>query len=379
MIAMHEFDVHVCLVSAQAAPNLLPVLDEQFAPKSKRIFMLVTPDMEENAKGLNAVFKKHNFITEIIPVDGQYDLDAIQEKLLRFLADHEDEKVALNVTGGTKIMALAAHSVFSMDERPIFYVREDNNSIILMQADKETGKYPVFHLNNQLTLRDYLRAYGYVANPKKSIYKPGFAEEMLKNQKKYQPELSRLNGIVWNGDDQQLFFRVHNVDYVQNVLELCRKHALLEFNDTDIKFADLNCRAYVCGGWLEAHTYAVVNSIYKGNIQPEAEQNLTIIKNGVPNELDIAFLAKNTLHIIECKTSRLETEKGVDALYKLNTITQKMGLKTKSMLVTYKNLDSYNTEYGTPNKDRAEQYNIKVIEGNELRNLKDHLEKWIAE
>ena len=29
---MQKYDIHVCLISAQAAPNLLPILDSEFKP-----------------------------------------------------------------------------------------------------------------------------------------------------------------------------------------------------------------------------------------------------------------------------------------------------------------------------------------------------------
>ena len=135
----------------------------------------------------------------------------------------------------------------------------------------------------------------------------------------------------------------------------------------------------MCGEWLEVHTHAVVNNLLRSKIQTRAEQGLTIIKNDVPNELDVAFMAKNALHVIECKTSRLEREGGGDALYLLGTITHKTGLKTKAMLVTYRNLDSYDKKNRKPHKKRAAEYGIKIVEGAELRNLKAHLEKWIAE
>ena len=47
---MQKYDIHVCLISAQAAPNLLPVLDDNFKPK-KAIFIV-----SEIMKGKSTVF-----------------------------------------------------------------------------------------------------------------------------------------------------------------------------------------------------------------------------------------------------------------------------------------------------------------------------------
>ena len=38
---MQKYDIHVCLVSAQAAPNLLPILDSEFKPQ-RAVFVVST-------------------------------------------------------------------------------------------------------------------------------------------------------------------------------------------------------------------------------------------------------------------------------------------------------------------------------------------------
>ena len=363
-----DFDVHVCMVSDQAAPNLLPVLDAQFAPKNRRILMLVTPKMQENAAGLTGVFEDNGFKVETRSIDNQYDLNAIQGKLREFLVAHEKEKVALNATGGTKIMALAAHAIFSLAKQPIFYVTEDN-SIILIRGNEKSD---IFALKSKLTLKDYFGAYGYAVKEREYVHKQGFSDELIQNQEKYLNALQLLNQSARCGKKRLVSFKVQDLIPVRILLELCKEYELLDFTDDSVAFTDKNSRDYVCGNWLEAHTCAVVNSISESKRQTRAVQGVPIRKNDSPNELDVVFLANNAPYVIECKTALLETEGGGDVLYKIDSITQKMGLRTKRMLVTYKNLD-------IPHKIRAAELRIRVVEGNELRNLKSHLEKWIAE
>ena len=121
------------------------------------------------------------------------------------------------------------------------------------------------------------------------------------------------------------------------------------------------------------YSYDVVKNISRDKIQAKA-CNLTIKNKGGDNELDVAFLAQNKLHVLECKSCRLKTEKGADALYKLKTITSLTGLKTRAMLVTYRNLDTLDRRNRKPHKKRADALGIKVVERCELRNLKEHLE-----
>lgn len=49
------FDVQVCMVSTQAAPNLLPLLDDELKPKE--VILLVTEAMKEKANQLQATIR----------------------------------------------------------------------------------------------------------------------------------------------------------------------------------------------------------------------------------------------------------------------------------------------------------------------------------
>ena len=379
---IHDFDVHVCLVSDQAAPNLLPVLDPRFAPKSRRILMLVTPEMKENAVWLAQVFQGLGLKTDRVVIDDSYDLDAIQEKLFEYLDKKPDhEKAALNVTGGTKIMALAAHSVFTMKQQPVFYVREDSNTLIIMPHPESNEKSLELPINSELTLTDYLNSYGYkVKLEKTSRHVPEFALDMINDRQKYEMPLAILHQHAHTPENKKkLSFLVNDVKPMYALLELCKKHNLLDFTENSIKFTNRDSRKYVCGGWLEAYVQAIANSLPESKMQTRAEGNLKITKNDVENELDGAFMAKDTLHVIECKTGRLEDEGGGDVLYKLSTVVQQTGLRTKRMLVTYRNLDAYNPNNQRPHSKRAREYGIKVIEPDGLPLLKEHLQSWIAE
>ena len=50
---MTTHHTHLCLVSAQATPNLLPVLDEAWRPA--RVVLATSDAMQANAKAISAV------------------------------------------------------------------------------------------------------------------------------------------------------------------------------------------------------------------------------------------------------------------------------------------------------------------------------------
>ncbi len=49
-------DTHLILVSAQAVPNITPVMDERFKPKN--VLLLVSPDMTNRAEWLEQIYTK---------------------------------------------------------------------------------------------------------------------------------------------------------------------------------------------------------------------------------------------------------------------------------------------------------------------------------
>ena len=122
---MQKYDIHVCLVSAQAAPNLLPILDSEFKPK-KAIF-LVSKAMKQRAEYLAKTFEKLNVKVELKNISDEFNFGLMEDEIFKLVEEYENESIALNVTGGTKLMSIAAENAFSALGKPIFYIDTDSN------------------------------------------------------------------------------------------------------------------------------------------------------------------------------------------------------------------------------------------------------------
>ncbi len=96
---------HVLLVSAQAAPNLLPALDP--AMKPAEAVLLVSAKMQPRADALEKVLVQTGVETSRVALANEHDFAALESTLLDLAAARTGQSVALNVTGGTKLMALA--------------------------------------------------------------------------------------------------------------------------------------------------------------------------------------------------------------------------------------------------------------------------------
>ena len=151
---MNKITTHVCMVSAQPAPNLLPLLDDILRPE--RVVLLVTPQMREKAGWLTTVIKPMGVKVEVIELDAAENFDAIQEKLLSLLDGVDCSQVALNATGGTKWMAIAAQEVFRLHDAPVFYVNITNDTVLFLGEKKQAHK-----LQHRINLDNFLKANGY--------------------------------------------------------------------------------------------------------------------------------------------------------------------------------------------------------------------------
>lgn len=136
---MTTYTTHLCLVSAQTTPNLLPVLDETWRPK--KVVLACSAPMQHAALALRSAIqaKAAGMVVETLDLPNAYDYTALSDTFLSYLAEHADENIALNVTGGTKLMAVAAQEVFRSAGKPVFYVNVETDSVLVI-GDQATSQ-----------------------------------------------------------------------------------------------------------------------------------------------------------------------------------------------------------------------------------------------
>lgn len=120
--------IQVILVSGQPTPNLTPALDP--ALDAREVILLTSPDMRERADGLAAVLQPAGLRVRREELPDLWDVAAMREQILTLVAAREGEPLALNATGGTKLMAIAAYEVFLSARLPIFYVHPEQDRLV---------------------------------------------------------------------------------------------------------------------------------------------------------------------------------------------------------------------------------------------------------
>jgi len=371
---------HICLVSAQAAPNLLPALDPGLKPQ--QVILLVSPAMQRAAQSLEAVFKETGIKTKIYPVPDVHKYSQIEDALLTLAAELEGQETYLNLTGGTKLMALAAQIVAQEAQWRSFYVDLDTDQVIWLNRDS-----PPQLLEDQLRLRHYLRSYGFdlkepPARPQSNAAQQHLTQTLVSLVGNLEKPIAQLNWLAQQAEERnQLTIQLspeHQGDYqFVTLLKDFAQAGVFQFtaNGSGIKFADQESRNYTKGGWLESYVFDCVTRVGTELRIRDKASNLKVISQGVENELDIAIMAHNRLFLIECKTARMDqpqSPKANDALFKLEGLCRRIGgIGTRGMLASYRGLRDSEKKLATALK-------IELVCGRELGQLDQHLRRWIG-
>jgi len=379
---MQKYDIHVCIISSEAAANLLPILDEKFLP-NKAIF-LVSKEMKEEAEYLEKVFNLKGVDVIIEYLSNVYDFRVCNIEITEIAKKYQKENIALNVTGGNKLLSIAAYQAFSLYEKNIFYVDTKNKKITFLTKDDSGGFIKDLILDSKGQIDLYLAAYGiksiqddYEVNNK---YLNEMVDCFITSFDKYNQFLPKINTYAShienfkskltdedldNEDFNYLLMRLKNVN---------KGKGIIGYQDGVIDFRDPKTRFFMNGGWLEDFIYKKLQDIkFVSDVRCglKVDNDLENQNDEIfDNELDVAFIANNKLHIIECKAGKMTVDIGNKAIDKLNNLKRYGGVMTKACFISY-------SDVPTKVKKKAKSMNIEIISGRALKKSKDILEAWI--
>jgi len=378
------------LVSDQATPNLLPVLDPAWCPAT--LVLGASARMKANALALKSVMqaKGQGLKVELLDMPDAFDYAALADAFLSFLAAHEGQRVALNATGGTKLMALAGQEVFRSQGLPVYYVNVETDAVV------ELGERSVAPpLRAQLKVHELLRAHGHKVDVPTQPQVPRALRDLSARFIDQIDHAGRALGVlnylaVLAQDTPQLSVQLSPEQLDSRALgELIGQLSdagLVRQTVTVLAFKDEPARFFAAGGWLEWHVLQQVQSL-RDPALTDVVAGLTVRFANPPkgqrtldkNEIDVAFLYRNTLHLIECKTANLAASDATGtrasaAIYKLESLRRLGGLRTRAALIDYRGA----LAAGSPDRARAEEDGLLVISGRELRDLASVLKRrWL--
>lgn len=385
--------VQICLVSEQAAANILPALDATLKPDC--VLLVVSAAMSKRANHLQSVLKENSIQkVEQFKLNDETSFHKMEEDLLELADRWDGNEITLNITGGTKLMALAAQSVAHTSDWRIFYLDANTDTITWLPNQKVSEKMPPpCILQDYLRLPHYLKSYGFDLSKKPDRINPTPAQKratefIVQNAAHLENAISILNALAQDAENrsslqvQMSSFRSLPNEFFQ-LLNYFSDAQVLTRQGDNIAFSNTAGRDFVKGGWLEFHVIDAIHYLTRPLKIRDKAIGLEVVENSsqTKNELDIAFLVNNRLHVIECKTGRIDKPHGNkqnatppkanDTLFKLSANCRRIGgLATRGMLISYRKL-------GHAERQLADALGIFVVAGSDLARLPEKITNWV--
>ncbi len=376
----------VSLISEQTIPNI--IITAYYKPDI--LWFISTERMEkerktecvENTLRLKGLLPPTKNLEKII-VD-QDSLTDCMNKIESLIEKVSNEvEYIVNITGGNKVMALAAYEIFrEIGQKVVIdYIPLGKNELVQIFPRKKPLK--ICEIRERLNLEEYLCSYGFRIQNKNKIediktkafsrkdstrwildnYEPlkgvlGFLYKNLKdarNQKSYR--LSATFDRDLASIEKEMFNR-HNFEIKDRLIS------------KDIAKDEI---AYLTGGWFEVFVFNVVYNLVLDNILDDAMIGVKIESlTGTSNDLDIAFMKDNRFYHIECKTLGNEEEQNIikDEIYKKSAISTLLGKGEKRAIIC--------TTQNKLNESvflRAQDYNMEILSLEQVKNLKSRLKE----
>jgi len=354
--------VLISIIGNQTIPNILFI--KEITDINDFLF-IYTSQVEKELDSIIDVIQIENPIKLEVPA---FDLKKTREELTKLDLSKADEYI-INVTGGTKLMALAVYQHF---------VDYPNSQISYLPIGKNTYQiiFPSLEeqaITSNISVEEYLKAYNVSfikpQNLSREIsYTHSFADGFISKKGFSGEEFKLLTQILPNLKKKPKY----NIAYINGLEQLLNR---IEFKTKQNNILSYSEKLYLAGGWFEEYMYTLL----KKHLALEDQDillNVVIPYGKVKNEYDVLFIYHNQLFVIECKTGLKEEKRFNDAMYKLGALREQFGIDAKSYLFSLSNYwDKKNEDYKKLFMDRAEQNKVKLVDRRVIENEEKLIDK----
>ncbi len=385
-------EIHVCLVSDQLLPNVIAALYR----RPVAIHMVISERMEDKAKTLCRLFGKRGFTYR--RHDGAPDtgLPEIINYAARTAAtireQHRQAHIVLNVTGGTKPMAMGFVVAFRDVADEVIYIDTAHGCLEYLDRGRPREALP-----NVLDIPTYLEAQGMYYSGALSDHTQHRSQVEARRQLtrflagkagdlgRYRRDMggnffSIMNGLVQRALDKngkslvapRQEFRHSPKALWREALGRISDHKLVRITgDLTLVFKDYDSARYLGGIWLEEYAWLMAREIGFDH-QAMGVEGAWAGGVGPTNELDVLAISRNRLLVVECKTLRFlgDQPKDQDIITKIDSVGRKVGgLFGTPLLLSAQRLS-------TQARERCQEWRLALREGSELHRLREDLLRW---
>ncbi len=324
----------VVLVSAQTIPNVVYLKNSlKYGEGFDKVLLITTEKMEKQGKSdtiIKAIgfdfFDNKKYDKLLTDENMLFD---VNKKLEEYFENNDFDKVFVNITGGTKIMSLAAYNFFKDKSftANIVYLPIGSTSYKQIYPLGGNGKAVDVEINYKMDVGEYLKSLDVEYEDSKAldidlsrfIFETYIKDnsvinkvtQILRKYRKDGKELKKINKSLEYGEIKRLLNKI-NID-------------IDKYNLRQRRWVD-----FFSGGWFEEYVYSEIKELCIDDIKLNVKiKRQTDIKD-VPNEFDVVFIKDNNLFVVECKTGNMEGYETTNALYKVAQLNRDFGLAAKS-------------------------------------------------
>ncbi|AUI87882.1 hypothetical protein BS333_15930 [Vibrio azureus] len=362
---------------------LTPILDQR-SPCSHAIFIGDSSEFAMFSR-VEKVLAKHSVTSEFFEITQEPSVKAIK-KSASILAEkiaNQDTPVFLNASCGLRHRLLSIYEIFHQYHWPIFVVEPFSDKLCWLLPE---GRSTTF-IQDHIKLEDYLSIFGAQCERHDQINENVTLDKLInignrwaKSALELGAGLSVLNYLATKCRKEQVL-SVELSDVQQTYVELrsliddlCQA-GLANYQNGTLSFKTEDARRFANGEWLELLVDHKIQELVDEipTIQDKA-LNLQVRRQvkgeEIKNEIDIATIVNNKLHLIECKTKSMKID-GDDTLYKLESLKDLLGgFQARAMLISFRPLKYVDIS-------RAKDLGLALIGPEELPHLSHHLKNWL--
>ena len=325
----------------------------------------------------------------------EYDIEAIKDTILGWMAVNRPSQIIFNITGGTKLISIAQDQIAQSSSRyECVYQNRGRNEIVWYNRPVGQQGYP---LNLPENIENRLRAHGFTTTSNISFLElPAAHFQYIVTMQQYmQADFNKMQSLVLlmnaltadllqqpedsfpqtiDIKDSPLYQKCKT--WLNQLAKIPDSYFTHDTVDNTLTFENKAAAAFVSGTWFEVLTGLWINQHYQNSSQADSgvdvKIGLTFKKSSDGNEIDVAYIKSSYLHLMECKTVNWHKKDSPTnavnrELHKLQSISDVGGLNTHKYFVSLFDISAESLRV-------AKDKNITVIHGKQLRDFADYIQ-----
>lgn len=369
------------MASKQIAANLTPLQVSQIRPDL--VLIGITHTMQNEGDHLIREIKDTGISAQKITLDNESSLQQLQQQFEQIVEQYfEKADLLINLTGGTKIMALAAYQVFASYGFRCFYQDHQSNEIVWLDDESRISEH-----QNKMGLVRYLKAYQFNVAKKQKLeeisqehrtYVSLIIDYLNKNFDKNVALVSKLNAFASQKPLSSSYLDTIKFTPEEDafIRHLLHETQLFKWQGKKLVFTCKEDQQLVSGAWFEIYTADMlkkVKNIRELSLSVEISKSTQRLTAKTCQEMDVMAMYLEKLVLVECKTVNWENKTATEAsgaIYKLSALSNIGGLNTLACFVSL---------YDLPDaaKTRVAENNIQVICAKNILQMTQHFKKWL--